>query len=413
MNIDDLPTFSHLSRNMVGFKYIFKIYSFFRVFGLKSKKIDEMKEKFDDLCSKLNEYRNYVTKFNKYFSEDGWIVYDSLNYDIIKNAVEKHEREGKDEAKKLLLDYFSPENVEKMLFFLKSCKELRERYRFIEYALEDYKAKRYYSTIPLLLMVIDGAVSDTIQKGFHAKNIDLNVWDAITSVDGGIDTVKKIFQKSRKKTTTESITLPYRHGILHGRDLSYDTYEVAAKAWCFLFIVSDWIKSKSSEHRRKEKFIKETRIPPLKELLDKLVEVQKIKEKMAEWSPRNIDEQYIKSINSGTTVDSSLPEYTAIEYCNLWCKKNYGYMSNLYSLPWKQQPKELREQYDWLDVNSFQILSINDDAPAISEILVKIYLKDSNSKECKLRLIYENKAGDALPRNVEGGSWKIILCNII
>ncbi len=409
MNIDDLPTFNHLSQSMTGFKFIFKIYGFFRLFGLKSRKFDEMKEKFSDLCNTLNDHRNYVTKFNKYFSEDGWIVYDSLNYDLIKNTVEKYESEGKEEAQKLLLDYFSPENIEKITFFLKFCKELRARYRFIELALDDYKAKRYYATIPLLLMVIDGAVNDTIQKGFHAEDIDLNVWDAITSVDGGIGTVKKIFQKSRKKTTTESISLPYRHGILHGRDLSYDNYEVAAKSWCFLFIVSDWIKSKSTEQSRKEKFTKETRVPPLKETLNNLIEIQRMKEKLTEWKARKIEKQYIESINNDLLTDNCLPEYTAVEYCKLWCRKNYGHMSNLYSASWRRQPGELRDLNDRWNVNNFEILNINDDASAITEVFAKIYLSNSNHKKIKIRLIYENDAGDALPRNMLGATWRIIL----
>ena len=207
MNFSELPSYKHLSQNTTGFKYIFKIYSFLRMFGLKNKKLDEAKGKFDQLCKMINEHRNYTTKFNKFFSDDGWIVHESININLIKNAVEKYENEGKEEAKKLLLDYFRPENIEKMLFRLRFCKEFKKRYKFIEYALTDYKEERYYSSIPLLLMVIDGAVNDSVQKGFHAESIDLSVWDSITSVDGGIDAVKAIFQKSRKKTTTDSIYL--------------------------------------------------------------------------------------------------------------------------------------------------------------------------------------------------------------
>jgi hypothetical protein len=258
-------------------------------------------------------------------------------------------------------------------------------------------------------MVIDGVVNDSIQKGFHAQNINLTVWDSITSVDGGIDSVKQIFQKSRNKTRTEQITLPYRHGILHGRDLGYDNYEVAAKAWNFLFIVRDWINAKRTEQSRKDKFIKETNPLSLKESLKSLANAKKIEEKIAEWTPRCIENEYIERINNNEPVDASLPEYTAIEYCNFWCKKNYGYMSNLYALSWKQEPKELRDIYDWLDIDTYKLISITDDASAISEITFKITLKNGTVKNCRLRVIYENLKGDSLPRNIEGGNWKIVI----
>ena len=409
MNFDELPTINHLKQGMSGFKYLFKIYSFFGVFGLKNKKIDEAKKQSDQLSKMLEEHTHYTIKFNSIFSEDGWIVHDSIDHNLIKTAVDTFEKEGKEEAKKLLLEYFKPENIEKILFRFRFCVELKDRYKFIEYAFEDYKQERYYAVIPLLLMVIDGAVNDSIQKGFHAQNIDLTVWDSITSIDGGIDSVKQIFQKSRGKTRTEPITLPYRHGILHGRDLVYDNYEVAAKAWNFLFIVHDWINAKRTEQSRKNKFIKETTIPSIKESLKSLANTQKIKEKIAEWKPRHIEEKYIESINNRNPINPSLPEYTAIEYCNLWCKKNYGYMSNLYALSWKQEPKELRELYDWLDIDSYKLINIADDASAISEITVKIALKNGAFKDCKLRIIYEDSKGDPLPRNIEGGNWKVVI----
>lgn len=416
MKFDELPTFKHLNENVVGFKAIFKIYGFLRFFGLRNKKIDEVKKRFDEVHKKLNEHKQYALKFNKYFSDEGWIIYDSLNSDFIKKAVDVFEREGKQKAQQFLIEHYSPENIEEKLFRVRHCEEFRDRFRFIEYALADYKAERHYAVIPLLLMVIDGAVNDAIQKGFHAENIDLDAWDAITSVDNGINIVKAIFQKARKKTTTEPITFPYRHGILHGRDLSYDNYEVAAKTWHFLLIVHDWIRSKSTEKTRKEKFIKETTPPSFEELLKTVRNTKEVKDKLREWSARKIDESYIKSINDGLELDVYLPEYTALEYSKLWCRKNFGHMAALYSSAWIDNPKkyagELRELYDEWNINRFEFISIVDAAPAITEVIAKIILNNGNCKKCCLRLIYETDNGDALPRNMKGANWKIVLKKI-
>jgi len=416
MKFDELPSFKHLNENVIGFKAIFKIYSFFRVFGLRNKKIDEAKKRFDELHKKIKEHKQSAVKFNKYFANDGWIIYDSLNSDFIKKAVEIFERKGKQDAQQLLLAYYSPDNIENKLFRLRHCKEFRVRLRFIEYALADYKAGRYYAAIPLLLMVIDGAVNDAIQKGFHAKSIDLDVWDAITSVDNGINIVKSIFQKARKRTTTESISFPYRHGILHGRDLSYDNYEVAAKTWHFLFIVHDWIRSKSTEKTRKEKFIKETTPPSFEELLKTVRNTKEVKDKLQEWRARRIDESYIKSINEGLELNAYLPEYIALEYLKLWCRKNFGHMADLYSSVWIDNPKkyagELRELYNEWNINRFEFISIVDAAPAITEVIAKIVFEDGDCKKCCLRFIYETTSGDALPRNMKGANWKIVLKKI-
>lgn len=413
MKFTELPSFKHLDHNVSGLKFFLKIYRFVRFFGLKNRKLDEMKEQIDNLSNQFDEHKELTTKFNKYFSDDGWIVYDSINFEIIKRAVEVFEAEGKEKAQKILFDYYSPENIEKNIFQLSFCKEFKDRRRFIEFALADYKAKRYYSTIPLLLMIIDGAVNDSaINKGFHAKTIDLSVWDSIISVDDGISKVKEIFQKPRRKTSTESISSPYRHGILHGRDLAYDSYEVAAKSWCFLFVVLDWIRSKSTEKTRKAKFIKETTPPSFKESLKKIRKTQELTEHVEKWQAREISGQYINDINNGMKLDISLPEYAASEYLKFWSQGNYGYMSNLYSSLWKISAGELRELYDVRSVNNFEVLSIVDDASAITEVWAKIYLSDGKVEKCKLRLIYETEKGESLPRNMSGGNWRVVIKNI-
>lgn len=412
MKLDELPTFKHFIQDVKGFKLILRIYRLFRFFGLKNKKLDEMKDKVDEISSQLKEHKEYATKFNKYFSDEGWIVHDSINFEVMKKAVESFEVEGKEKAQKILLDYFGPENIEKNIFRLKFCNELKDRYRFIEFALEDYKEGKLYSTIPLLIMVIDGAVQDAISRGFHAKNIDLSAWDSITSVDNGIGKVKNIFQKSRMKTTTEQISSPYRHGIMHGRDLAYDNNEVAAKCWCFLFVVHDWIRSKSTEEKRKAKFIKDATPPSFKELVEQMKHTQEIKDKIEVWQPREISDLYIKEINEGKMPDNCLPEYTAYDYFKLWIRKNYGYMSNLYSVRWEKSARELRERYDVWDVENFEIISIRDESPAITEVWIRINCKDNTSSKCKLRLIYETEIGDPLPRNMGKANWKIVILDI-
>lgn len=86
MNFDELPTINRLKQNLIGFKYLFKIYLFFEKIGIKNKKIDEAKKQFEQLSEAVEAHTLYTTKFNRIFSEDGWIVHDSINHNLIKDA---------------------------------------------------------------------------------------------------------------------------------------------------------------------------------------------------------------------------------------------------------------------------------------------------------------------------------------
>ncbi|MCK5119570.1 MAG: hypothetical protein KAQ78_08305 [Candidatus Latescibacteria bacterium] len=186
MRIEELPSLKHLKEQMTGFGVILRINKVLRHIGLGSKKIAEFQDKCDEMSQQFTEYTEYPRKFNEHFSKDGWLAHDSMNFDVLKRAVDEYESKGKDEATKILLDYYGPDQVEQRLLSFSVVEELRIRRKFIDYALVEHKAGRYYSAIPLLLMVIDGATNDATGKGFHASGVSLDVWDSLTTADGAI-----------------------------------------------------------------------------------------------------------------------------------------------------------------------------------------------------------------------------------
>src|SRR3970040_376253 len=109
-------------------------------------------------------------------------------------------------------------------------------------ALDDYRVGRYHASIPVLLAQIDGLVSELHerQRGFFAEDADMQAWDSLAAHSKGLNQLSAIFRKGRRKTSTERIDIPYRHGILHGRDLGYANQIVAAKTWAALFAVREW-----------------------------------------------------------------------------------------------------------------------------------------------------------------------------
>ncbi len=416
MNIEDLPTNKHLREQMKSFEVLLKANKALQLIGLGSEKIAELNEQYASIRSQLDEQLEYGRKYNAYFVEDGWMIHDSLDFGVLRKAVDTYETEGKDAAIELLLDYYGPDSIEERVFFFATAEELQVRRKFIDFALDDCKEGRYYSAIPLLLMTIDGAVNDAVGTGFHARGLDLDLWDSLTVADGAIHSIKGIFQKSRKKTRTDTIHLPYRHGILHGMDLGYDNQVVAAKCWCSLFIVRDWILARKSEQERREHFEEETRVPSLKEIGETLTRNENLKQALNEWEPRPLPPEYVSSLTDSSAVDCRQPECAALAFLELWATSNYGDMAKLFWSRLVENPKQyagtVRENYGWIAVEGFSLLRIVDEAPAITEVHASITSPDQKQREVTLRLIYEAEGQEALPRNIPGGTWKIVTASI-
>lgn len=56
----------------------------------------------------------------------------------------------------------------------------------------------------------------------------------------GIAAVAAVLSQTRSTTTTEPIDMPYRHGILHGRDLRFDNEMVSAKSFWLFRALCSW-----------------------------------------------------------------------------------------------------------------------------------------------------------------------------
>jgi hypothetical protein len=118
-----------------------------------------------------------------------------------------------------------------------------------------------------------------------SEGADLTAWDSMAAHDQGLERFADLFRKSRKKTRTEEISVPYRNGIMHGMDLEYDNEIVAAKCWAALFAVREWaLKAENGELTPPP----EEPEPTLAEVLEKEQQIQESKKKREEWEPRDI-----------------------------------------------------------------------------------------------------------------------------
>jgi hypothetical protein len=397
---------------MRGFGLILRADRVLRRIGLGSRALAELEQQMDDIRAQMRELADYPERFNQHFSKDGWLAHGCLDFSVMKRAVDEYETNGREAAAGVLLKYFGPDNIGDRLFFLNAVEELRVRRRLIDLAFADYQAGRYHAVVPLLLMLIDGAVNDAVGKGFHSETLDLDVWDSITTADGAIYDMKSIFQQSRRKTRTEPILLPYRNGILHGMDLGYDNEEVAAKCWCFLFVVADWIADKKSEAQRRERFAEETRVPSLRELAAQLAENERMKQATEEWFAREMRPEQLEAINRDWSADPGTPEETVLKFLDLWTVRNYGGMAKLYWAAGHPQSGrhagDVRMMLGRVDVDSCLVDHIDDRAAAITQVRVILNPASEHPYCYMLRLTYETASGEVLPRGFTGGAWRIV-----
>jgi len=224
-------------------------------------------------------------KFNDYFSNYCWIAHDYFDDNVMKEAISIYEKSKNIEEVDIYLSNEYDENsISKFIEQIKVFKNLHlenlsynidtlfkkyflDRLEIIELAKDDYLNEKYYSCIPLLLLVIDGITNDIDHEfGFFNDNINMIIENSIVGHRTGLQNIKNIVTLSRKKTTIEPITIPYRNGILHGRDINYGNKIVAAKCWHILFALRDWAKENNIKN-----FTIENSEPITKENIDNFV----------------------------------------------------------------------------------------------------------------------------------------------
>ncbi len=206
----------------------------------------EISGKSPELEPFADEYSSIPDRFNDLFSRLGWIYYKSFDSNIALNAINRAESNDINGAEVDLIEYYNNIIIIDNLRKLGELKAFRSRWPLAQKALIDYDEERYHSSIPVVLALLDGMVTETYlnaggeKLNVSAEDINFNAWNSIANHSKALNALVGILKKGRYKTVTEQIDKPYRHGILHGMDLGYDNKAVAAKAWAALFAIRDW-----------------------------------------------------------------------------------------------------------------------------------------------------------------------------
>jgi len=417
--IRDIPSIAKnlkTARGMATFKRIMPFCRpFLKLLGADVQKIDDALANVDDLVQQTEKMSRIPDRFNNIFASRGWIIYDLLNLEVARNAITKAESGDINGAETDLVNYYDAETVRWKLQTMKGVRAFHPRLALAQKALIDYEEERYHACVPVVLSLLDGLVNDLQEKrrGFFAEEVDLTAWDSISAHSSGLNVLVEIFQKGRYKTTTESISIPYRNGIMHGMDLGYDNKIVATKAWAALFATRDW--ALKAEKGLLEAQPEEPQ-KSWKEILVQLLKNQENKEKLEQWKPRDIRVgiDVPKNGKSELFADRT-PEKQLAKYLNFWIVKNYGYMAQCLSPkmgpPAKQAPARLRQVFSSKALKSFEFILVQDKAAALSIISTNLVFEEYGEEVLKafdFRLINEDSQGNPEVSGTPGSDWKII-----
>lgn len=375
------------------------------------------------LCPKLSEIFSEIKRqveilflpdqFNETFASSGWIAYESLNLDAMKRAIEIAETVGVEDAEKFLADHYNEETLKWGILRFNSHPDFRKRLRLIELAKDDYLTERYHACIPLLISLTDGLVNDVSRHvGLFAENSDMTAWDSIAAHETGLQSLAKLLGKGRNKTNEEEITIPFRHGILHGRELAFDNKIVAAKCWSTLFAVRDWAGSiaDGKKHPKPKEQVSWS------ELLKQLTENARTKQLLEQWQPRTLKQLgHLPSSSSPIHLPEDSPERAVADFIENWSKKRYNKMAEALldfgGTPLKKKAGQVKQDFGHIDLLAYEIKAVEDEAAGASH--VQVYLKfskqgESQIEELWIRAVYHNHENNPLVRGEEGGNWKIV-----
>lgn len=376
----------------------------------------EQRKQQKELEKQIDNMIAQTAVFNDRFSSYGWCAYDSMSITLLESANTAFEEGGIVAAEQVLINYYKTD-VNKIIHRIKnSSAAFSVRDSLIQRFFEDHFAERYHASVPLGLIIVDGAVNDfTKSKGFFAEGTAVDAWDCLVGCSDGLSKLKFIFSQNRTNTNTEMITLPYRNGILHGRDLNYANEYVSCKCVSLMFAVADWMKMKNSEETRKAKYEKSVNPPSIRESLARRKENKQIQEEISSWKKQSI---IVGENISANGLPKDYIEYPyileVVEMLCAWKDNNYGklsthlqemFSSNLSS---GKRAGECRKLFENKILDTFEIIEIEERTYYLSKVVVKVFwIDDSHKKEAILTFgcFYEGNAeGVGMPwRN--NGKW--------
>ncbi|WP_345471668.1 hypothetical protein QMQ05_16035 [Glutamicibacter ectropisis] len=386
----DLPSFKESEQLIAGFKLM----------GLLLPK--EQRNQIKELQAEQQRTVGIVDAFYALLGKRNWVFTGDFNLPAIEHVIDT---EDPSTAECRLIEYFkSPDRIKLSLRRLHRFDAMRPRLPLLQKALADYQEHRYYSTVLVLLAMMDGFVNDlekSSSQGLHARPVEEMVaWDSVVGHHMGLSHAHQTFRKGFRRTDTSEVTELFRNGIMHGMLTDYDNEVVATKAWNRLFAVADWAEARD---RQAKPFVP---APTLREVVSQWSVAREQKVKIEMWEPCEYEAEQLNETSSNVVA-------VCTEFLDRWTKKHWGPLGSFFLEPGSIRSSvgklavEAKSLYQSLELTSWRILRVRHVAAAVAHTDVELIV-NGETYRTDLRWVHTDDTGHATAE-WEQGRWTLSL----
>lgn len=354
----------------------------------------------DDLERQLRRLTGLVERFYSLLGSRNWVFNDYLSLDSIEEIVDTDDTEVAEE--RLVSHYRDGARIDLWLLRLHRFEAMRPRMDLLRKALVDYEAGRFYSTVLVLLAVMDGFVNDLnkgVRKGLHTRSPEeMMAWDSMAGHHLGLSHAHKSFRKPFYKLDAGEVTELYRHGIMHGALVNFDNAVVATKAWNRLFAVADWAASQEKEGGAAEP------VPSLQEAIAQWKQVRQRKQRLAEWQPHEYE------VDPSADAQGELVK-TCQDFLDRWSKQQWALVARHFLELGKaashgnQQASLAKDLFEELVLSSWEVVHVRHGPAAVGHTQVEL-LVNGDLYRTELRWVRIGDNGEPATE-WESGRWTL------
>ena len=374
--------------------------------GIGGQKGQHIVDSADELIAQ-SDILELPDRFNAAFAEQGWIATSSLSVDVMRAALKHHEEGDVDAAEAVILDWLTPETIN--LFAITRSKTfdgVHGRWDQLREALALTEEGRYWSAVPLILIACDGFASDVMGTSPFEKNADLTLFDSMVAHTTSLPAAIARITKGVRKSSDDALSLPLRHGILHGRSLGYANRTVCGKAWMLMIALVDWAADKRDEEARRAKD-EARRSANWRDLSTSLQKNRADKEAIEAFLPVHWDGPF------DGDLPKDEPPFAFREFLSGWKAQNFGLMAkravNITQQKHGHLAGRMRSDAEHVQLIEFEILSVSQTTIARAEARVRMNgkcLKGNVSGEFLILAFSHTSDGDiAMP--TDEGIWQV------
>ncbi|WP_213935178.1 hypothetical protein [Rhodococcus sp. B50] len=362
---------------------------------------DAVREQIASLETQRHRVVSIVDRFYELLGPRNWVFTDYLVLDEVEDIIDTADV---DVAERRLIDYYkSDRRIDSQLLLLNTLPFMRPRRALLDKALADYREGRYYSTVLVLLTVMDGFVNDTDRQNGR-KNLnsrdpsEMVSWDSVAGHHMGLSHAHRTFNAGVYKTTTDPATELLRNGILHGMVIDFDNDIVATKAWNRLFAVADWARACQKQSHRPEP------TPTASEVAQAFLAQRETTQRLARWRPHE------HTISPNPEGRSDI-DRTCLDFLQRWQNQQWALVGKHFhvsgaTMPDQKRAVKTKRLYGRFALTSWSVDRIHHKGAALAEAHVRLIVNDAPFTAV-MKWLYTDGQGGTFFDWQDGGLWRL------